>query len=88
MGRAGMVFSIIAVAAGAVLYWAVTSQGHGFRVSTVGVILMIVGGVGFVASAIVFGVSRSATGSRRPQTYNRQAVDPQGRSTEMHEEVH
>lgn len=28
-GRAGMGFSIVAIAAGAVMYWAVTSQGHG-----------------------------------------------------------
>jgi len=58
MGRAGMVFSAIAFAVGAVLCWAATTQGTGFRVSTVGVILMIVGGVGFVASAIVFATSR------------------------------
>ena len=87
MGRAGMVFSIIAGAVGAVLYWAVTSQGHGFRVSTVGVILMIVGGVGFVASAIVFATSRRPAGSGH-HSYDRQAVDPQGRSSEVHEEVH
>jgi hypothetical protein len=44
MGLTGMVFSTIAIAAGAVMYWAVTNtQGHGFRLSTVGVILMIVG---------------------------------------------
>jgi hypothetical protein len=82
-----MVFSAIAIAAGAVLYWAVTSQGHGFRVSTVGVILMIVGGVGLLASAIVFGVSRSTAGSRN-HSYDRQVVDPQGRASEVHEEVH
>ncbi len=35
MGRAGMVFSVIAIAAGAVMYWAVTSHGTGFRISTV-----------------------------------------------------
>ena len=87
MGRAGMVFSIIAVAVGAVLYWAVTSQGHGFRVSTVGVILMIVGGVGFVTSAIVFATSRRPAGSGQ-RSYDRQAVDPQERSSEVHEEVH
>jgi hypothetical protein len=43
MGLTGMVFSIFAMAAGAIMYWAVTAQGHGFRFSTVGVILMIVG---------------------------------------------
>jgi hypothetical protein len=53
-----MVFITIA-AAGAVMYWAVTSQGHGFRLSTVGVILMIVGAARFIASAIVFGTSRA-----------------------------
>jgi len=86
MGRAGMAFSAIAIAVGAVLYWAVTTQGTGFRVSTVGVILMVVGGIGFVASAIVFGVSRRPAGSSH-HSYDRQVVDPQGRSTEVHEEV-
>jgi hypothetical protein len=87
MGRAGMVFSIIAIAAGAVMYWAVTSQSTGFRLSTVGVILMIVGGVGFVASAIVFGVSRRPVGSSG-HTYDRQATDTQGGTTSVHEELH
>ena len=86
MGRAGMVFSAIAVAVGAVLYWAVTTQGTGFRVSTVGVILMIVGGAGFVASAIVFGMSRSPAGTRH-HSYDRQVIGTDGRSAEVHEEV-
>jgi hypothetical protein len=58
MGLTGMVFSIFAMAAGAAMYWAVTAQGHGFRFSTVGVILMIVGAVGLVTSTIVFAISR------------------------------
>ncbi|MFZ0665286.1 MAG: hypothetical protein WAM97_05990 [Acidimicrobiales bacterium] len=87
MGRTGMVFSIIAIAAGAVMYWAVTTQGHGFRLSTVGVILMVVGGVGLVASGIVFGVSRRPASSRG-HTYEREAIDAQGRSTSVHEELH
>jgi hypothetical protein len=86
MGLKGMVVSIIAFAAGAVMYWAVTTQGHGFRVSTVGVILMIAGGVGLVVSAIVFGVSSRPTGSRS-RTYDREATDAQGDSTSVHEEV-
>ena len=86
MGLTGMVFSIFAMGAGAVMYWAVTAQGHGFRFSTVGVILMIVGAVGLVVSSIVFGTSRS-TGRRR-QTYDRQVIDGQGRSAAVHEEVH
>ena len=75
------------MAAGAVMYWAVTAQGHGFRFSTVGVILMVVGAVGLIASAIVFGVSRRSTGGRR-HTYDREVIDSQGRSAAVHEEVH
>jgi hypothetical protein len=87
MGLTGMGFSAVAVAAGAVMYWAVTAQGHGFRLSTVGVILMIVGAVGFVASAIIFGSSRRSTSSRH-HTYDREVTDAQGRSAVVHEEVH
>jgi hypothetical protein len=86
MGLTGMVFSMISIAAGAVMYWAVTTQGHGFRLSTVGVILMVVGGVGLVASTIVFAMSRRPTGSRH-RTYDREATDAQGRSAAVHEEV-
>jgi hypothetical protein len=87
MGRSGMVFSILAIAAGAVMYWAVTSHGTGFRVSTVGVILMVVGGIGLVTSAVVFGVSRRPAASHG-HTYDREAIDAQGRSATVHEEVH
>ena len=87
MGRTGMLFSTLAIAAGAVMYWAVTSQGHGFRLSTVGVILMVVGATGLVASGIVFATSRRAIGSGK-HTYDRQATDSQGLSTAVHEEVH
>jgi uncharacterized membrane protein YciS (DUF1049 family) len=86
MGLTGMGFSIVAMAVGAVMYWAVTAQGHGFRLSTVGIILMIVGAVGLVISTIVFGASRRSTGSRH-HTYDRQVTDAQGRSAAVHEEV-
>jgi hypothetical protein len=83
-----MFFSMVAIAAGAVMYWAVTTtQNHGFGLSAVGIILMIVGAVGLVASAIVFATSRRSTGSRH-HTYDREATDSLGRSTEVHEEVH
>jgi len=54
--------------------------------STVGVILMVVGAVGFVISTIVFAVSRRPVGGRR-QAYDRETVDAQGRSTEVHEKT-
>jgi len=52
----------------------------------VGVILMVVGGVGFVVSTIVFEVSRRPVGGRR-HAYDRESVDAQGRSTEVHEKT-
>jgi hypothetical protein len=53
---AGLVASIIAFAAGAVLDFALTvnSDQHGFNVHTVGVILMIAGAVGVALSLIAF----------------------------------
>jgi hypothetical protein len=87
MGLAGMVFSMISITAGAVLYWAVTSAGHGFRLSTVGVILMVVGAVGLVGSTVIFATSRRPAGSRN-RSFDRQVTDTQGRTAEVHEEVH
>ena len=87
MGGAGLFFSTLALAAGAVMHWAVTTTGHGFNVSTVGIILMVVGAIGLVASGIVFATSSRPAGSGK-STYDRQATNAQGQSTEVHEEVH
>ena len=60
--------------------------GHGFRFSTVGVILMVVGAIGLVVSTVVFAVSRRPPGGRR-HAYDKQTIDAGGRSTEVHEAV-
>jgi hypothetical protein len=86
MGLTGMGFSTVAIAAGAIMYWAVTYQGHGFRFSTVGVILMVIGAIGLVISTIVFATSRRPAGGRR-HAYDRQIIDAEGRSTEVHEAI-
>jgi uncharacterized membrane protein YvlD (DUF360 family) len=80
-----MVLSAIAGAAGAVMYWAVTYQGTGFRLSTVGLILMIAGAFGFVVSAIIFAVSRNPVGGTRHEM-NRQVVDTAGNTSSVHED--
>lgn len=85
MGLLGMVLSGIATVAGAIMYWAVTYHGTGFRFSTIGVILMIAGIAGFLVSSIVFGVSRKSVGTGN-HTLDRQVVDPQGRASSLHEE--
>lgn len=91
MGLPGMVISGISAVAGAIMYWAVTAQNsstvtqHGFRLSTVGVILMVAGAVGFIVSAIVFASSRRSR-SAPTQTLDRQVTDSTGRTTALHEQ--
>jgi uncharacterized membrane protein YciS (DUF1049 family) len=85
MGLPGMVLSAIAAVAGAIMYWAITYQGTGFRLSTVGVILMIAGAVGFVISAIIFASSRHQVSSS-PHSMDRQVTDSAGHSSSLHEE--
>ncbi|MHB1087182.1 MAG: hypothetical protein ACYC19_00270 [Acidimicrobiales bacterium] len=85
MGLPGMVLSAVAAAAGAIMYWAITYQGHGFRLSTIGVILMVVGAFGFVVSAIVFAVSRGSVGTSR-HSLDREVVDAQGNTSTVHEQ--
>ena len=61
VGAGGLVASIIAVAIGAVLDYAVTvsPDQHGFNVNKVGVILMIVGVVGAVLSIIAMALGNT-----------------------------
>jgi hypothetical protein len=90
MGLPGMVLSAISAVAGAIMYWATTAQSstvaqqHGFRLSTLGVILMVAGAVGFVISLAVFAASRrSPSGPTR--SMDREVVDSTGNRTEVHE---
>jgi len=48
----GIVPSLVLIAAGAILTWAVTATVNGIDLNAVGIILMIVGGVGLVLSLI------------------------------------
>lgn len=86
MGLPGMVLSAFAAVAGAIMYWAVTYDGTGFKFSTIGLILMIAGAVGFVVSSVIFAVSRRSVGSG-PHSLDRQVVDSQGHSSSLHEET-
>ena len=55
----GLVASLFVFAVGAILDFAITASPnqHGFNLNTVGVILMIVGVVGAIASLAIFGFS-------------------------------
>jgi hypothetical protein len=80
----GMVFSILAIAAGAVMYWAVTVPTHGFRLSTVGVVLMVAGGAGLLLSGVLFGNNRMR---HNRSSYHQRTVDSQGRETLIDQQV-
>ena len=50
--------SLFLIAVGAILKWAITDQVNGVNLSTVGVILMVVGVIGLVLSLILASVRR------------------------------
>ena len=49
--------SLVLIAVGAILTFAVTATVQGIDISTVGVILMVVGGAGLVISLVLMGTS-------------------------------
>jgi hypothetical protein len=64
MGISG---SLILIAVGAILKWAVTASTSGVNLNTVGVILMVVGVVGLVLS-VIFWSSWGGFGARTAGT--------------------
>jgi hypothetical protein len=68
----GISLSIFLIALGAILAWAVEAEVSGFDVQVAGIILVVVGIIGFIASLVFwsswggFGGERSGGGS--PQT--------------------
>jgi hypothetical protein len=67
----GIGASLILIAAGAILRWAVTADAEGVNLETVGLILLIVGAVGLVLS-LVFWSSWGGIGIRS----RRETVEP------------
>ena len=61
----GLVVSIILIAAGAIMSFAVTTQADGWNVQTAGMVLMVVGAIGAVLSVLYWaswgGFHRSGT---------------------------
>jgi hypothetical protein len=69
----GISLSIFLIAVGAVLAWAVSAEVSGVDIQVMGVILVIVGVLGFVASLVFWSswggfASREAGGGGAPQT--------------------
>jgi hypothetical protein len=63
----GISVSLVFIAAGAILKWAVTASASGINLNTVGVVLMVVGAVGLVLS-LIFWSSWGGFGSRAGTT--------------------
>jgi hypothetical protein len=60
----GVGVSLLLIAAGAILTWAVSAEASGIDLNAVGVILMVVGGIGLVLS-LVFWSSWGGFGTHR-----------------------
>jgi Domain of unknown function (DUF6458) len=60
----GIGTSLFLIAVGAILYWAVNADISGLSISTVGLILMIVGVVGLVISLFFLSSLRRGTSER------------------------
>jgi uncharacterized YccA/Bax inhibitor family protein len=63
----GIGVSLILIAVGAILTWAVTAEVSGVDINTVGVILMVVGAIGGLIS-LAFWSSWGGFGSTRRET--------------------
>lgn len=72
----GISVSLILIAVGAVLTWAVTATVSGIDLNTVGVILMIVGGAGLVLSMLFWSSWGGFNGGRDRTTVVRDEVSP------------
>ena len=65
----GVGVSILLIAAGAILTWAVTATVSGVSIQTVGVILLIVGIIGLVLSLVFWSSWGGFGGTARRRTY-------------------
>lgn len=68
----GLGTSLFLIAVGAILRFAVTVNGHGFNIHTIGLILLIVGIVGLIISLFWLTLASDRRGSR----YVREDVVP------------
>jgi len=61
----GIGVSLVLIAAGAVLAFAVSATGHGFNIHTIGIILLVVGAIGAVLSMVFWSSWGGVGGERR-----------------------
>ena len=88
----GIGVSLILIAVGAILTWAVNADVEGVDITVVGVILMVVGAIGFILSMLYWS-SWGGPGGLRRRTYVEDAAptrayveEPRARTTTVVEE--
>ena len=74
----GIGVSLLLIAAGAILTWAVNATVSGLNIHTVGVILMVVGLVGLVLSLVFWSSWGGPAGARRRTTTYVEDAPPPG----------
>lgn len=79
-GMLGMGMSAVAIIVGAIMKFALYVNVPGASVPKIGVILMIAGALGFVASAILFAVSRHSPDAGVTHAVRTQTTDSEGRT--------
>lgn len=70
----GIGVGIFLIAVGAIMEFAITVNGRGFNIHTVGVILMIVGALGILLDLLLF-MPRRRMGGDRPVVVERRRDD-------------
>jgi type IV secretory pathway VirB3-like protein len=65
----GIGVSLILIAAGAILTWAIHVSSSGFNIHTIGIILMVVGAIGIILSLMFWSSWGGWGGARRRTTY-------------------
>jgi len=81
----GIGISIFLIAVGAILTFAVHATVSGLDISTIGIILMVVGGIGLATTVAIFGRAGTAgRGGVVSESYvEEDVVDPVGRRRRM-----
>ena len=67
----GIGVSLVLIAVGAVLAFAVSVTGHGFNIHAIGIILLVVGAIGVVLSMIFWSSWGGVGGARRTTVVER-----------------
>lgn len=67
MRTGGIGGSLVLIALGAILYWAVSAEAEGFNINMIGLILLIVGVIGLVLT-LIMSASTETTDSDRDVT--------------------